>query len=328
MLAERRHFQRVGLNSPLPVRLDESKDSLLFDLCEEGLAVDGLADRKPGEVIPFSFELPERHGCIQGTAEIVWTNDPGHRTGLHVLGLADPIREQLVSWISARACAGKLVVTEKVSFESNIVTDSTPDLINPILQHLGNDSGTCSSSSLSPALLGEEFAPDYSELRSAGELNPDRKSILRIAVGLGLLLLFSVFVFLVYQSLGHSRETRNNLQTGVSPTTASAPELPPNDAAASVKNPSAATPPFAPPAPLDHPGFVLQVGAMRHEANADSLAQDLQRRNFPAFVFRRGTDRFYRVAVGPYSEVDSPARVKGDLQKNGLKSFLRPWVPE
>jgi cell division septation protein DedD len=67
---------------------------------------------------------------------------------------------------------------------------------------------------------------------------------------------------------------------------------------------------------------------MRHEANADALAQDLQRKSFPAFVFRRGTDRFYRVAVGPYSEVDSPARVRDDLQKNGLKSFLRPWVPE
>jgi hypothetical protein len=328
MLAERRHFQRVGLDSPLPVRLDESKESLLFDLCEEGLAVDGLADRKPGEVIPFSFELPERRGCIQGKAEIVWTNDPEHRTGLHVLDLADPIREQLVAWITARACAEKLVVAEKTPFESTIVTDSTPDLIDPILQDLGNDRGTSSLSSLSPALLGEEFAPDYSELRSAGESNPDQKSILRIAVGLGLLLLFSVFVFLVYQSLGHSRRTQNTLQTGVSPTAESTPDLPPNDAAASVKNSSATTPPSAPHAPLDHPGFVLQVGAMRHEANADALAQDLQRKNFPAFVFRRGNDRFYRVAVGPYSEVDSPARVKDDLKKDGLKSFLRPWVPE
>jgi hypothetical protein len=328
MLGERRHFQRFGLDAPLPVRLDESKDSLLFDLCEEGLAVDGLADRRPGEVIPFSFELPERRGCIQGMAEIVWTNNPEHRTGLHVLNLADPIREQLVAWISARACAEKLVVAEKAPFESTVVTDSTPDLIKPVFQDFGSDSGTSSPPSLSPASLGEEFAPDYSEPRSVGELNSDRQSVPRIAVGLGLLILFSVFVFLVYQSLGHSRGTRINLQTGVSAPAASTPDLPPNDAPASVKSSSATTPPSAPPAPLDHPGFVLQVGAMRHEANADALAQDLQRKNFPAFVFRRGTDRFYRVAVGPYSEVDSPARVKDDLKKNGLKSFLRRWVPE
>ena len=328
MLAERRHFQRVGLDSPLPVRLDESKDSLLFDLCEEGLAVEGLADRRPGEVIPFSFELPERRGCIQGMAEIVWTDDPAHRTGLHVLDLANPIREQLVAWISARVCGEMLVVTEKVPFDSTVLTDSTPDLINPISQDLGNESGTCSSSSLSPILLGGEFVPDYSELRSAGELNPNRKSIPRRAVGLGLLLLFSVLVFLVYRSRGHSRETRNDLQTGVSAAAANTPDLPPSEATASVENSSAAIPLSAPSAPLDHPGFVLQVGAMRHEANADALAQDLQRKNFPAFVFRRGTDRFYRVAVGPYSEVNSPGRVKDDLKKNGLKSFLRRWVPE
>ena len=67
---------------------------------------------------------------------------------------------------------------------------------------------------------------------------------------------------------------------------------------------------------------------MTHEDNADALAVDLQQRNFPAFVYRRGTDRFYRVAVGPYSDEDSPVRVKGELEKQGLKAFLRRWVPE
>ena len=324
MLAERRHFQRIGLDSPLPVRLDESQDSVLFDLCEEGLAVDGLADRRPGEVIPFSFELPERHGCIQGMAEIVWTNDPEHRTGLHFLDLADPIREQLVAWISARACSEKLAVTENVPFESTIVTHPIPDLINPVFQDFGNDSGTSSAPSLFPASLEEKFEPMNPEPRSVEELDHDRKSINRIAVGLGLVFLSSGVGLLIY----HSRGARNNVQTGVSATAATAPELPTEDATASVKTPLATTPFPAPPAPLDHPGFFLQVGAMKHEANADTLAQDLQQKNFPAFVFRRGTDRFYRVAVGPYSDVDSPAKVKDDLEKNGLKSFMRRWVPE
>src|ERR1019366_10336007 len=101
MAQDRRHFQRVGLDSPLLVLLDNSKNSLLFDICQEGLAVGGLAAGRPYEVIPFAFDLPERNGRIQGSAEIVWTNESEHRTGLHFLDLADTSREQLISWISA-----------------------------------------------------------------------------------------------------------------------------------------------------------------------------------------------------------------------------------
>jgi hypothetical protein len=172
--------------------------------------------------------------------------------------------------------------------------------------------------------LSAEFEPKNPELRSAEGLNIDRKSSHTIAVGLALVLLSSVFGFLIY----HSRAARNNPQAGDTTTPAKAAELPSIDATASVK-PSSATTPFSPPtARLDLPGFMLQVGAMRHKANADALAQDLQEKNFPAFVFRRGTDRFYTVSVGPYSDEDSSVRVKDELEKHGLKAFLRHWVPE
>jgi SPOR domain/PilZ domain len=324
MVQERRHFQRVGLDSPLFVLLDESKNSLLFDVCEEGLAVDGLAGRRLGEVIPFAFDLPERSGCIQGRAEIVWTNDSEHRTGLHFLDLADPSRKQLIEWISARAYTMRLVGTEKEPIQPAVVTHATPALINPIFQDSRDDSESRSVSSLFPGLLSEEFEPEKPEVGSAEEINSYRKSSHTIAVGLALVLLSSVFGFLV----GYSHGKLNNPQTKDSTTAAKAPELPSKDATASVK-PSSATTSFPPPtAPLDLPGFVLQVGAMRHEANADALAQDLQEKNFPAFVFRRGTDRFYTVAVGPYGDEDSTVSVKDELEKHGLKAFLRRWMPE
>jgi cell division septation protein DedD len=60
------------------------------------------------------------------------------------------------------------------------------------------------------------------------------------------------------------------------------------------------------PIPLSNrSGFVLQVGAMTHKENAEALAEALQRRNFPAFVSRREADGFYRVVVGPCTDVDS-----------------------
>jgi cell division septation protein DedD len=75
-------------------------------------------------------------------------------------------------------------------------------------------------------------------------------------------------------------------------------------------------------------GVVLQVGAMKLEDNADVLAQELQKKNMPAFVFRHGQDRLYRVAVGPFSDDDATAKMKAKLEKQGLKPIVRRWLPE
>jgi cell division septation protein DedD len=95
----------------------------------------------------------------------------------------------------------------------------------------------------------------------------------------------------------------------------------------------------ASPAPVPNPrpssvpslgdsGVVLQVGAMKVEENADTMAQDLQKRNFPAFVFRHGGDQLYKVAVGPYSDADATVKVKENLEKQGFKPIQRRWLPE
>jgi cell division septation protein DedD len=79
---------------------------------------------------------------------------------------------------------------------------------------------------------------------------------------------------------------------------------------------------------LGDSGVVLQVGAMKLEDNADGLAQELQKKNLPAFVFRHGQDALYRVAVGPFSDEDATAKVKAKLEKQGLKPIVRRWLPE
>ena len=66
--------------------------------------------------------------------------------------------------------------------------------------------------------------------------------------------------------------------------------------------------------------MVLQVGAMKLEDNADVLAQELQKKNLPAFVFRHGPDGLYRVAVGPFSDEEATAKVKANLEKQGLEA--------
>jgi len=324
MVQDRRNFQRIGLDSPLSVLLDESNYSLVFDLCEEGLAVCELAARSPYEVIPFAFDLPEGSGCIKGRAEIVWTNVSEHRTGLHFVDLADTSREHLIEWIAARACTTTLVGAEKEPIQPTTVAHATDALIYPIFQDSRNKSEGRSVPSLIPSFLTEEFEPRNSELRSAEVLNSYSKSSYKIGVVLATVLLSSAFGFLGYYLIW----MRNSPRAGDNSVAPKAYELESKDTISSV-NPTSATAPFSPPtSPLDLAGFVLQVGAMTHEDNADALAKDLQQRNFPAFVFWRGTDPFYRVAVGPYSDGDSAVRVKNELEKQGLKAFLRRWVPE
>jgi hypothetical protein len=78
----------------------------------------------------------------------------------------------------------------------------------------------------------------------------------------------------------------------------------------------------------DRPGFVLQVATMKHEDNAEALAETLRQSHFPAFVFKRGADPFYRVAIGVYGNADSAIGVKDELEKQGFKAILRRWIPE
>jgi len=76
---------------------------------------------------------------------------------------------------------------------------------------------------------------------------------------------------------------------------------------------------------MDHSAFVLQVGAMVHEENANALANSLRQMNFPAFVFKSPTDRFHRVVVGPYNGVDATLRAKNQLEKRGFRSIRKEW---
>jgi cell division septation protein DedD len=96
--------------------------------------------------------------------------------------------------------------------------------------------------------------------------------------------------------------------------------------------PAAAPPkPAAPPknsAPAGGPlvangAIMLQVAAVQREGDAMALAQALQQKKFPAYVITPGTDKFYRVQVGPYADTQSAANARHDLEANGFKSIVK-----
>ena len=98
---------------------------------------------------------------------------------------------------------------------------------------------------------------------------------------------------------------------------------------APAKAPLAATP-RAPrtPAPgssalIPKGAITLQVAALLNEADALALAQALQEKKFPAIVTTPSTDKYYRVQVGPYPDMQSATAARRGLEKQGFKTFVR-----
>jgi len=82
------------------------------------------------------------------------------------------------------------------------------------------------------------------------------------------------------------------------------------------------------PAPLNAPlipkgAVILQVAAVLREGDALALAQALQQKKFPAFVLTPTSDKYYRVQVGPYGDVQTAANARQDLEANGFKSIVK-----
>ena len=64
---------------------------------------------------------------------------------------------------------------------------------------------------------------------------------------------------------------------------------------------------------------MLQVAAVIREGDTMALAQALQQKKFPAFVITPGTDKYYRVQVGPYADTQSATSARQDPRSQRLQ---------
>jgi len=70
-------------------------------------------------------------------------------------------------------------------------------------------------------------------------------------------------------------------------------------------------------------GFVVQVGAVRREADTRALIESLRHRELPVFVSHSTLDGFYRVLVGPYPNEEAARITQRALERAGYESFIR-----
>jgi DedD protein len=113
----------------------------------------------------------------------------------------------------------------------------------------------------------------------------------------------------------------DHLQPAPKNVAASAPPKP-------IAPPSKAAKPAKPSGGTDGPlipkgTIMLQVAAVLHQDDALALAQALQQKKFPAFVITPGTDKLYRVQVGPYADNQSASNARQELEAKGFKSIIK-----
>jgi septal ring-binding cell division protein DamX len=69
--------------------------------------------------------------------------------------------------------------------------------------------------------------------------------------------------------------------------------------------------------------YMLQVAALRKEADALELARGLQKKKFPAFVVSPQADKYYRVQVGPYPDPKAADAARKSLEGAGFKAIVK-----
>lgn len=314
-MQDRRQYPRFIPDSALLVSLNTSQRGLLSDLSERGMAVDAFLPETPNATIQLAFRLPDGGDTIEARGEVVWTND-SRRTGVRFVELADTTQQQLRQWLSVRVFRLGEDDDPEEPFQEQAVqhpSDVPPNLTRP------------ESASESPEERKLQLVPGPqprpNSERVSGTDHGLSRYHLRYPLGLavGTIVLCSAAVLLGYYLPNLVHAPKLNPTTPIAEASATLP-VKEFDASAGTVSETELGP--EPQAPIGSAGFVLQVGAMRHRENADTLADKLREKSFPAFVVAREGDSFYRVDVGPYADAAYARSVKDELKGDGFDTVL------
>jgi len=80
---------------------------------------------------------------------------------------------------------------------------------------------------------------------------------------------------------------------------------------------------YNPPANVGKNSIVLQVAAVKQQRDALEMADELQKKKFPAFVLNAQSDGYYRVQVGPYNDKASADGARHALEQAGFKAIIK-----
>jgi len=175
-----------------------------------------------------------------------------------------------------------------------------------------------------------------------------RFRILRMAAAIALVVLIGAAVLIKLHGPGsnfrslisetaqsnQSRETEHATAPPAKNAATSTPQPigpPPANSRTANSTPAAAPVPHGEPDPIasasTNSGLMLQAGAMTAEQNAKEMAQSLQQKHFPAFVYKKDGDRFFRVFIGPYASDQSLLLAQVELRRLNIPTIKKKSAP-
>jgi cell division septation protein DedD len=77
-------------------------------------------------------------------------------------------------------------------------------------------------------------------------------------------------------------------------------------------------------APLPTNAYYVQVAAVTRQEDADALVEALKKKQYPAFIASNvAGDKFYRVQVGPFTDIKDAELTRGRLTGDGYNPILK-----
>ena len=120
---------------------------------------------------------------------------------------------------------------------------------------------------------------------------------------------------------GDKKASNDHLKPAAAPASSASPKAIATSTKSAPTSPAVRTTVSAPGIP--HGSYLLQVAALRTESDAISVAKDLQKKKFPAFVQTPQGDKYYRVQVGPYTDQKAMQAAKKGLETAGFKAIVK-----
>jgi hypothetical protein len=317
------------------INLQSGYAGIVRDISDGGLRFRVIDPLQESEQVHFWFVA--NFSRIGGTGNLVWMDETKQTGGLQFTQLSEESREQIRSWL------------RESSLRPGIGEDSTPDVAATGASSLSNQSDQC----IVPAVASEPSShPAHLQSAISVSTRPvsrpptprwnisKRSALALLEIHFGaknrssLKAVYAVILAMVIAALSciyfrEARELRNLLgrktfergQAQTSPQVAPQPPrvtTPGSTAMNEVRSASSFPKPLAP-----REAFVIQVSAVRSEADTRMLIEGLRQNGFPAFVRNPTVDGFYRILVGPYQDRDSAQIAQHELQRAGYKPFIR-----
>jgi cell division septation protein DedD len=322
------------------IELGRASRGFILNASEGGLCVQAAREIVGDEPLELRFQSVQPGAWVEARGRIAWRNETRTVAGIEFVDLTPEIVLEIRKWLFFGASLQEL--------RGNWEADQSA--MEPAVAdcNLSDDSGFQEHAAIPRSRLAEIGKQDVTSSRWLFEPDNISRSPEHPPPPLRTLRVLALAIFIVLSlallarwHVGSARQIRSLLSkkeeapsspsvqpAKIEPAAKNNPtfpaplQQPPRPSRASKANPS----PTPSPA-VAASGSVLQAAAMTDQKNANELAESLRQRNFPAFVSKRNTDRFYRVLIGPYATDQSLRQAKSGLQNDAIKTIEKRWSP-